>query len=57
MIKAVAASIGVAAATEVFTEANVPEMLAASLESLADCIDGLTEIVEAYASRRESDEI
>ena len=56
MLKELAASLGAAAATEKLIDADIAELLAESLENLADCMDGLTQILEAYASEEESNE-
>ena len=56
MIKEVAASLGAAAATEKLIDGDIVELLSDSLEDLADCMERLTKVLEAYALKEETDE-
>ena len=51
MIKGLAASLGAAAASGIVADSSIPDLMAEGLECLADFLDKLSEILEAYASK------
>jgi len=51
LIKGLAASLGAAAASGMVADNNVSDLMAEGLECLADFLDKLSEILEAYASK------
>jgi hypothetical protein len=56
LIKEIAASLGAAAATGTLTSSNATELLADRGGCLADCMDGLSELLEAYVSKEDQNE-